>query len=206
VLYSVRSLGTHVRCKPHMAVKVPDQIPLQIAGAIPVVYLTAYHAIVDVGQIQPGQTILIHSGAGGLGQACIQIAKLFNTKIFTTVGNDAKRQLLIGTYGIPDNHIFSSRTPTFVQGIKRMTADRGVDIIINSLANEALKCTWECIAPFGRFIEVGKRDIYSLGTLPMFPFSKNVSFIGVDLMLLSEDKPHKTAELLEQIIKCIMRT
>ena len=117
----------------------------------------------------------------GLGQAAIQLAKHIGAEIFVTVGNLEKRRLIMREYQIPEDHIFNSRDTTFAKGILRMTNGRGVDVVLNSLAGEALRQTWECIAMFGRFIEVGKKDILANSGLEMMPFLRNVTFASVNL-------------------------
>ena len=178
------AMATSVRCEAYAAARLPEGMTFAAAAAFPVIFLTAYYSIIRMARIQPGESILIHSAAGGFGQACIQTARLVNAEVYATVGTSEKKSLLIDVYGVREDHIFSSRSPNFVAGIRRLTMGRGVDVIVNSLAGEALKSTWECIAPFGRFLEVGKADISSSRQLPMLPFSKGASFIGVDLVHL----------------------
>jgi len=178
------SLQNIVRVDAQVVIHIPDAMSFPSAAAFPVAYSSAYYSVIDVGRLKERESILIHSGAGAFGQACIQLAKLQDAEIFTTVGTDEKREFLIEAYGIKEQNIFSSRGPDFVQGIKTLTNGRGVDVIINSLAGEALKCSWECIAPFGRFVEVGKKDIYNFGSLPMFPFSRNATFSSVDVFYI----------------------
>lgn len=178
------ALATSIRCEAYAAAKIPDSMTFATAAAFPVAYLTAYYAIIRLARLQHGESILIHSAAGGFGQACIQTARLVNAEIYATVGREDKKRLLIDVYGIKGDHIFSSRTPNFAPEIRRLTKGRGVDVIVNSLAGEALKSTWECIAPFGRFLEAGKTDVSSSREIPMLPFSRGASFIGVDLLQL----------------------
>lgn len=140
--------GTHARCEEHNAIKIPDHISYVEAAAIPVVFTTVYYGIYEVARAQKGETILIHSGAGGTGQAAIQIAQNIGLEIFTTVGSHEKKKLLMDIYKIPKSHILYSRDLSFAQGIKRLTK-RGVDIVLNSLAGEGLVASWECIAPYG---------------------------------------------------------
>lgn len=123
----------------------------------------------------------------GLGQAAIQIAQHIGAEIFVTVGSTAKEQLLISEYGIPIDHIFNSRDLSFDKGIMRMTKGRGVDVILNSLSGEALRRTWECTAMFGRFVEVGKRDILGNTGLEMNPFLRNITFIGINTEVSNTD-------------------
>ncbi|KUJ10154.1 reducing type I polyketide synthase [Mollisia scopiformis] len=190
-------LRTNVRCDHRIAIEIPDHMPFQSGAAFPVAYSSAYYSVTSIARLRPNESILIHSGAGAFGQACIQLAKLQNANIFTTVGTDEKKEFLVKTYGIEESNIFSSRSPDFAQGVKALTNGRGVDVIINSLAGEALKCTWDCIAPFGRFVEVGKKDIYNFGNLPMFPFSRNVTFSSVDIFYIYRNFRQILTELME---------
>ncbi|EPE26251.1 Thiolase-like protein [Glarea lozoyensis ATCC 20868] len=172
---------TVVRCKWNAALKIPDSMSFETAAAFPITYNSAYHAIYRLASMKPKESILVHSGSGGLGQACIQLAKLLDATIYATVSSEAKKQFLIDKYDISPQRIFSSRNLSFADGIMALTGGRGVDVIINSLSGAALQRTWECIAPFGRFIEMGKRDIHNFGTLPMFPFSQGATFSSFDL-------------------------
>lgn len=181
------------------ACKIPDDLSFSSAAAIPTVFCTAYYALSHWARMEPGESILIHSAAGGFGQAAVQLAKLYDVEIYATVGSEEKKQFLIDTYQIPEDHIFSSRSRSFAQGIKRMSP-RGVDVVINSLAGEALRSSWECVAPYGRFIEVGKKDIYTFGNLPMYPFAKNVAFACVDL----DHLVHTNRKLAGRFLKKVM--
>ncbi|ORY08585.1 hypothetical protein BCR34DRAFT_603445 [Clohesyomyces aquaticus] len=201
------SFKTRVQCEAFVAHKIPDSMSYVNAAGLPVACLTAYYSLVEWGRLRKGESVLIHSGAGGLGQAAIQLAQAIGAEIFTTVGNQEKRQLLEDLYGIPDSHIMSSRSNDFVHVINNMTNGRGVDVILNSLAGEGLRSSWECIAPFGRFIEAGKRDILSSettshGGLPMFPFSKNVMFASVDMAVVVRDET-KARSLLAEVMELV---
>ena len=114
-----------------------------------------------VANLQSEDSILVHSGAGGTGQMAIQIAQSVGSEVFVTVGSKEKRSLLMDVYRIPSDHIFYSRDSSFAQDIMQTTHGRGVDVILNSLSGESLVASWECMAPFGRFIELGKADIES---------------------------------------------
>ena len=195
------SFTTLARGKALTTCKIPDGISFTSAAGIPSIFCTAHYALSHWGRMKPGESILIHSAAGGFGQAVIQFAQLHNVEIYATVGNEEKKQLLIDTYKIKKDHIFSSRTRSFVYGIKRMTKDRGVDVVVNSLAGEALRCSWECVAPFGRFIEVGKKDILAYENLPMHPFAKNVTFTCVDLDHLVHENRKLAGTLLHEVME-----
>ncbi|KAG8526399.1 putative secondary metabolism biosynthetic enzyme [Bacidia gigantensis] len=169
-----------IRTRAEEVELVPDDVPSEIAATIPIVYFTAYLAVHNIAHLRKDETILIHAAAGGLGQATINLCQLIGAKIFATVGTIEKQRLLVDKLGIPAENIFSSRDNTFAEGIMRMTHGKGVDVIINSLSGEALRLSWNCIAPFGRFIEVGKRDFTVNARLEMRNFEKNVSFTGLD--------------------------
>lgn len=125
--------------------------------------------------------MLIHSGAGGLGIAAIEVALMMGAEVFTTVSTETKKDFLVKHFGIPREHIFSSRDSSFVEGILAATGGRGVDVILNSLVGDLLHDTWRCCAPFGRFVEVGKRDISDAGKLDMQIFERNATFTAFDL-------------------------
>ena len=197
------SFATVGRCKSSWICPIPEDLSFAAAAALPTIYCTAHYALSHWARMKPGETILIHSAAGGFGQAVIQLAKLYGAEIYVTVGSDEKRQFLFDTYNIPKDHMFSSRSSSFAKGIKRMTKDRGVDVVINSLAGEALRLSWECVAPFGRFIEVGKKDVYNYGTLPMYQFAKNVTFACIDLVHMLDEDADLVGTILRSIIEML---
>ncbi|KAI9744654.1 MAG: hypothetical protein M1818_002183 [Claussenomyces sp. TS43310] len=187
---------TYTRATRDYVAKIPDSMSFEVAAGIPVIYCTAIYCLYEIGRLSKGETILIHAAAGGMGQASIMLAKLVGAEIFATVSTNEKKALLVENYGIPEDHIFSSRDLSFAKGIMRATNGRGVDVIINSLAGEALRRSWDCIAHFGRFIEIGKKDIYANGRLEMFPFSRSVLYAGVDFATVVKLDPKKTARLI----------
>ena len=136
-----------------------------------------------------GESILIHSGAGGVGQSAINICKHYECDIFVTVGTEEKKQFLIKEYNIPENRIFSSRDIQFKYRIRELTKGKGVDLVLNSLAGEKLDASYECLANGGRFIEMGKFDLVQNKQLGMFDFLRDISFIGVAADLCFLEKP-----------------
>ena len=153
--------------------------------------------------VQKGETVLIHAAAGGVGQAWIQMAHLRGVEVYATVGTLEKRKLLEDKYGIRRDHIFSSRDLTFAAGIKRMTKNRGVDVIVNALSGAGLRATWECIAPFGRFVEIGKVDIYSSARLNMEMFKNSVSFAFIDVGYMSDNDGPRCKRFLETVMDLV---
>ncbi|KAK1140308.1 Type I Iterative Polyketide synthase (PKS) [Aspergillus melleus] len=188
---------TFMRSKVHDIIPIPDS--LRFTDAVPGVWLTALYGIVHLGRLRQGESVLIHAAAGAVGQAAIQLAQNAGADVFVTVSSTAKKSLLQKQYGIPDNRFFSSRRMAFGKQILRATGGRGVDVILNSSSGEQLAETWRCIAPLGRFVEIGKRDIYSFQKLSMYPFSRNATFAALDLQAIYQKHPNVIAELNKEL-------
>jgi len=160
------------------------------------VYFTAYYALAEVARIQPGERVLIHSATGGVGLAAIQIARLFGAEIFATAGNQAKREFL-KNLGVP--HVFDSRTLQFVDDIQALTNGQGVDVVLNSIAGEALLQSVSLLAPNGRFIEIGKKDIAENQLLPLAVFNKGLTFAAIDIDRMSRERPQLCNKMTHEI-------
>ncbi|THV53504.1 hypothetical protein BGAL_0049g00390 [Botrytis galanthina] len=195
---------TYARAASYLSVcKMPSNLSFAEAAAIPTTFLTAWQCLVKIANLERGESILIHSGAGGTGQAAIQIAQYVGATIYTTVGTKGKKDLLIKEYGIPEDHIFWSRDASFVKGIKDLTNSQWVDVVLNSLTGENLIASWECIAPHGRFIDIGKKDVLSDSYLPMGQFSKNVSFNCFDGQLWLREKPRQVHTAMTAVVELV---
>ncbi|EQB46130.1 hypothetical protein CGLO_14878 [Colletotrichum gloeosporioides Cg-14] len=184
---AAHAYGSHATVvRTHHAVvhKLPESITFEQGAAINLVHVTAYYALVRLAKLRKGQSVLIHAAAGGVGQAAIQLAKYLGLVIYVTVGSESKRQLMRERFEIPEDHIFHSRDLSFVKGVQRVTGGRGVDCILNSLADELLRASWDsgCLAPFGTFVEIGLRDITNNSPLDMRPFVKNATFAFCDIL------------------------
>ncbi|RTE82276.1 hypothetical protein BHE90_003195 [Fusarium euwallaceae] len=180
--------------------KIPSQTSYDEAATIPCTFGTAYYALHDVAHLQPGESVLIHSAAGGVGQAAIRVAQHIGATIYATVSTSEKRDFLINTYGLLPSNILNSRDLSFKHGILRLTENRGVDVVLNSLAGEALRQSWLCVAPFGRFIELGKRDMYDNTGLDMLPFATNITFSGVDLLMINKEYPWRFQKIMRNVV------
>ncbi|KAG5810647.1 hypothetical protein H9Q74_013896, partial [Fusarium xylarioides] len=173
------------------------------AASLPVIFCTAYIGLIDLARLGPGNTILIHAAAGGVGQAAIMMARHIGADIFVTVGTAEKRKLVMTRYGIPADRIFSSRDPSFASGILAATGGRGIDVVLNSLAGPLLQESFNVLAPFGRFIEIGKRDLEINSHLEMRPFARQASFSAFYLLALVRHKPQQIHHVLSEISKLI---
>ncbi|KAK4118277.1 putative polyketide synthase [Parathielavia appendiculata] len=197
--WKLGTFGNLTRAHESMVQPIPRDMDFVTAASLPVVYSTAHYALSRAGRLRKGESILIHSAAGGVGQAAIILAQHIGAEVFVTVSSEAKKQLLIDRYGIPEDHIFNSRDTSFVNGIKRLTANKGVDVVLNSLAGEPLRLTWRCIARFGRFVEMGQKDIVGNTGLDMEPFLRNTSFHAINLLDLLDHDPPTAAEVFAEV-------
>jgi NADPH:quinone reductase-like Zn-dependent oxidoreductase/NAD(P)-dependent dehydrogenase (short-subunit alcohol dehydrogenase family) len=170
------------RCKSFQVQKIPAIMDFCEAATYPIAFCTAYYSLVQCARIMEGDAILIHRGAEMVGQASIQIAQLNGCKVFVTVDRAEQATALEDMYDIPRSHMFSSHTIGFGDGIRRLTQGRGVDVVVNSLVGEAAQESWDCLAPFGRFIDIG--ETVSATSLPM---GKSRMFVGVDIYELAQD-------------------
>ncbi len=196
---------TYTRCDAQLVTKIPEGLSFVEAAALPVTYVTAWHSLIELARLQRGESVLIHSASGGTGQSAIQIAQYIGAEIYVTVGSEEKKKLLVDLYHISQDHVFYSRDASFSQGVMRMTHGHGVDVALNSLSGELLMVTWECMAPYGRFVEIGKKDINSHARLPMFPFQKNLTFAAVDVAAMSVERPDLFRKSLLTVMDFVAR-
>ncbi|KAK7972306.1 hypothetical protein PG988_006440 [Apiospora saccharicola] len=181
-------------------VRIPDSVSFEEACATINPAVTAWYSLMDVARLGRGDKILIHSAAGATGQLAIQVSQMVGAEVFATVGSDVKKQLLMDLYGIPADHILYSRSGnnTFAKAVMRLTDGYGVDVVLNSLVGEGLRSSWECIAPYGRFVEIGKVDINANSSLPMASFANNASFAAVDILHMLLRRNGMASELLHK--------
>lgn len=139
---------------------IPDAWTMEEAATIPVAYSTAYYSLIIRGKLHRGEKVLIHSGSGAVGQAAIAICLDYDCPLYITVGSEEKRELLMKRFPqLKPSQFASSRNIEFERFIMQETNGRGVDIVLNSLAEEKLQASVNCLAPYGRFLEIGKYDL-----------------------------------------------
>lgn len=188
------------RVHGHQAHKTPGWMPTTVAASIPHAYVTAYHCIMGIASLERGQSILIQTASGGVGQAAIQLAQHVGAAIFCTVSTAAERKLIMDDYGIPENQIFSSQKGSLKQGIMRLTNGKGVDLVLNSSAGEALRDSLDCVKPLGTFIELGRSEMQQGSQLGMIAFNRSITFHVFDLETLSARDPRRVYRMLGDII------
>ncbi len=192
------TFGKYAVTLSDLAAHKPENITFEEAATLPITYLTAYYAMVYLGRLQPGERILIHAGAGGVGQAAIRIAQMIGADIYTTAGSEHKHQFL-RDMGV--KHIMSSRNLDFADQIMQETQGEGVDMVLNSLAGEFIPRSITLLKPYGRFLEIGKTDIFQNSQIDMYPFRNNLSFHAIDLDMVSRDRPQIIHELFRQLMQ-----
>ncbi|KAM0254483.1 hypothetical protein ACHAQJ_006765 [Trichoderma viride] len=180
--------------------KLPDHIKFVEAACIPTIFLTVVHGLRDLGRLERGQSVLIHSGAGGVGLAAIQVAQMIGAEIYTTVGSESKVKYLMDTFHLPRNRIFNSRNESFVQDLLRETNGKGVDVALNSLAGELLHATWKCVARWGTMVEIGKRDLIGNAQLDMGPFLASRNYCCIDIDQMRSERPEMISRLLQSVM------
>lgn len=167
---------------------IPDSMSFKQAATLGAVYPVSLYSLYDLANTTKGSRVLIHSAAGGIGIACIQVCQHIGAEIYTTVGNDEKRKFLVDEFGLDPAKMFNSRSTLFAEELMHATHGEGVDVIINALTGDLLEESWMCIRGGGTMVELGKRDIVERNFLPMEPFSRGVSYRSFDISLKSVPK------------------
>ncbi len=197
VAFGPSSLSNRVITKAGAASQIPSGISFEAAATIPSTFFTAYYALSHLARLEEGEKVLIHGAAGGVGIAAIQLAKLMGAEIFATAGSDEKRDFvrLLGA-----DHVFDSRSNAFADEVLAATNGEGVDVVLNSLAGEAINRNLRVLRPFGRFLELGKRDFYENTKIGLRPFRNNISYFGIDADQLMEEHPALTQRLFGKVM------
>ncbi|WP_372840552.1 SDR family NAD(P)-dependent oxidoreductase [Phaeovulum sp.] len=189
--------ATHMVMREDMAAVLPDGLDLEAATTVPVAFFTAWYALVTLADLQPGDTVLIHGGSGGVGLAAIQIAQHRGARVIATAGTPVKRSFL-RAMGV--EHVFDSRSLDFAQQVLALTGGRGVDAVLNSLAGEAMERSLNLLAPFGHFLELGKQDFYANTAVGLRPLKKNIAYHGIDVDELMAVRPAKAKAVFAEVM------
>ncbi|KAH8433977.1 Mycolipanoate synthase [Aspergillus melleus] len=193
-------MATVINRPASLCVKIPDQLTDEEAATMPVVYITVLMFLVEKWKLEKGQSILIHSAAGGVGICAMNVAKWIGADIYATVGSEEKAAFLTHEFGVPRDRIFNSRDSSFLDGVMNSTNGVGVDLVLNSLSGELLHTSWKCVAPYGAMAEIGKRDMVGRGKLALDPFEDNRAFIGGDIARLLVTHKSTVARLLQLMV------
>jgi acyl transferase domain-containing protein/thioesterase domain-containing protein len=181
----------------HVARK-PAFLSMEEAVTLPAAFMTAWYALHHQGTLRKGEKTLIHAASGGVGLAAVQVAQLAGAEIFATAGSKEKRAFL-KSLGI--RHVFDSRSQGFAEEIQRRTRGAGVDVVLNSLTGEFIPKSFSVLAAGGRFLELGKREIYSPGQLAGLLLRPNVSYLPINLTQMWCDDPAAYGRLLREVME-----
>jgi phthiocerol/phenolphthiocerol synthesis type-I polyketide synthase C len=195
--FGASCFASHVVTRADAVAAKPDSWTFEAAATVPTVFFTVYYALRHLADLQPGDRVLIHGAAGGVGIAAIQLAQHLGAEIYATAGSDEKRDFvrLLGA-----DHVFDSRSLAFADEILAATAGEGIDVVLNSLAGEAMRRSLDLLKPFGRFLELGKRDFFENTPLGLRPFKNNISYFGIDADQLLTSRPHLAARLFREVM------
>lgn len=191
------SFGTHVTVNASLVARKPTNLTHEQAATIPIAFLTADYALNECARLQSGDSVLIHSASGGVGLAAMQIASLGGIKVYATAGTDEKRDH-VRRQGA--SMVMDSRSLAFGDETLEATNGAGVDAVLNSLPGEAITKGLSVLKTGGRFLEIGKRDIYSDSPLGLYPFRNNLSMFAIDLDQLFKQRPQRMGKILEKLV------
>jgi acyl transferase domain-containing protein/acyl-CoA synthetase (AMP-forming)/AMP-acid ligase II/acyl carrier protein len=175
----------------------PPAFSIGQAATIPIAFLTAYYSLHHLAKLSRGERVLIHAAAGGVGLAAVQLAQRAGAEIFATAGSLEKRAYL-KSMRVP--HVLDSRSLFFADEIMKITGGRGVDVVLNSLPGEYITRSLSILAAYGRFVEIGKTDIYQNKPLGLFPFRNNLSYFALDLERVCRERPELVRSLLLELM------
>ena len=193
--FAPAAFATHALTRAEAVATLPAGMTPEAAATIPVAFLTAAYALETLARIRPGETVLIHGGAGGVGLAALQIALAAGARVAASAGTPEKRALLRAA-GV--ELVLDSRDPAFADAL-RETWPEGVDVVLNSLAGEAMERSLALLKPFGRFIELGKRDYVENRRAALRPLRRNISYFAVDADALPRARPDIAQGLLADL-------
>jgi len=197
VAFASGGFASHVVAPAFAVSRLPAGLAFEAAATLPVAYLTAYYALVHLAGLKTDETVLVHGGAGAVGLAALSVARLRGARVIATAGSEEKRALL---RHLGADAALNSRTLAFADEIMTLTDGKGVDVVLNSLAGEAMTRSMDCLTPFGRFVELGKRDFYANTHVGLRPFRRNLSYFGVDVDQLIGEHRELTQRLFNELV------
>lgn len=196
IAFAPRAFGTHTVTRREAVMSKPKEWSFEAAATIPTTFFTVYYSLVELARVRPGEKILIHGAAGGVGIAAIQLARHLGLEIFASAGSAEKREF-VSMLGA--DHVLDSRSLRFADDVLALTDGAGVDVILNSLAGEAVPRNLRILQPFGRFLELGKRDFYENSRIGLRPFRNNITYYGIDADQLMAVNPSLTGKLFSKL-------
>jgi acyl transferase domain-containing protein/NADPH:quinone reductase-like Zn-dependent oxidoreductase/NAD(P)-dependent dehydrogenase (short-subunit alcohol dehydrogenase family) len=189
------ALASHARTRAEALVPMHDGLDPAAAATIPVAFMTAVHALEDLARIEPGERVLIHGGSGAVGLAALQVALARGARVAASAGSPSRRAFLRAAGA---ELVLDSRDAGFADALRAAWPD-GVDVVLNSLAGAAMERSLGLLRPFGRFLELGKRDFAEGSRVALRPLRRNATYFAVDVDELARARPAQAARLLAGI-------
>jgi acyl transferase domain-containing protein/NADPH:quinone reductase-like Zn-dependent oxidoreductase len=188
------AMRAHVVVDARRVLHKPESLTPAEAAAFPVAHGTAYYALVELARLRAGERVLIHHGTGGLGLAAIGLARRRGATVYATAGSQEKRAelLRLGVAGVADSRSLSFADELRVEG--------GMDAILGALTGEAVEANFGLLGPFGKYLNVARRDIAAGRPLSMSQFAPGRAFIHVDLLELQHRAPDAFARILREAV------
>ena len=190
------SFSTFVTTAAAYVVPKPDALSFAEAATIPITFLTAAYALHHLAHIAAGERVLIHAAAGGVGMAAVQLAQRAGAEIFGTAGSPEKRAFL---QALGVHHVMDSRSLTFAQEVRACTGGQGVDIVLNSLAGVFIPASVAVLGAQGRFVEIGKRDIWTPEQVAQT--RQDVAYWALDLGEVMRQEPALLQSMLYELLE-----
>jgi len=200
VALSGGSFSAYVTTRAEFIAPKPAGMDFAQAASLPVAYVTAHFTLNHLAHLRAGDRVLIHAAAGGVGLAAVALARQVGAEIFATAGSPEKRARL-KALGVA--HVMDSRTLDFSEEILRLTGGRGVDVVLNSLADDFVGRSFAAIAPGGRFLEIGKRGIWDAARVKAL--NKNLQYFIVDWGVDARENPALIGGMLRDLMARLAR-
>jgi NADPH:quinone reductase-like Zn-dependent oxidoreductase len=167
-----------VRVPAANCLPLDDALGFEAAAALPLAFLTSWHALLVKADLRPGQTVLVHAAGSGVGSAAIQIARLCGARVMTTVGSDDKVEF---ARGLGAEVVVNYRTGDFVEAARQWTGKRGVDVVVEHIGGETFERSTYALTRLGTLVSIGSHDTH-WGRLDLrHVYSKNLHVVGTNL-------------------------
>lgn len=198
--FAVGSLGKYVNVNQAYVVSKPQNLSFEEAATLPVTYLTAWYGLYQLADLKPGEKILIHAAAGGVGQAAVRLAQRAGAEIYAT--SSPGKWDFIKSMGI--EHVMNSRTLDFEKQVMEKTGGKGVDVVFNSLNGDFIEKSLSVLKKGGRFMEIGKIGIWDLDR--MHSHRPDVAYFPFDMIEVSGGNPGAITDMLTQIMEHVIKS
>jgi acyl transferase domain-containing protein/acyl carrier protein len=192
------SLSSRVHARASLIARKPSGLDVEEAATLPIAVLTAYYSLHHLARLQSRERVLIHSASGAVGIACIRTAQAAGAEIFATAGTDEKRRFL---EGLGVRLVMDSRSLAFADDVMRATGGLGVDVVVNSLAGDAVARGLGLLGPGGRFVELGRRGVLEGAQIPLQWFQDDRRFFLVDLAGMASKRSEACGTLLRRALQ-----